>query len=139
MAVPCCDTLCSRLWLVVVVLALLRSVLVRTWTSAVGRALFRLFAMTILLVPTLVACGDSTELSVECELGPDGLLFEPAYRLVRRSFPAPELPLLLPVPPLNFEQRKHFGNHECFLMNFRYSLRTCNQIGSFIKTKTLII
>lgn len=138
-AVPCCDTLCSRLWLVVVVLALLRSVLVRTWTSAVGRALFRLFAMTILLVPTLVACGDSTELSVECELGPDGLLFEPAYKLVRRSFPAPELPLLLPVAPLNFEQRKHFGNHECFLMNFLYSLRTYRQVFHSLRRLWIII
>lgn len=124
MAVPCCDTLCSRLWLVVVVLALLRSVLVRTWTSTVGRALFRLFEMTILLVPTLVPCGDRTELSVECEFGPDGLPFEPAYRLVRRSLPAPELPLLLPVAPVNLEQRRHRGSQECFLMNLRYSLRT---------------
>lgn len=125
LAVPCCDTLCSRLWLVMVVLALLRSVLDRIWTSAVGRALLRLFEMTILLVPTLVPCGERTELSVEWELvPPDWLPLEPPYRLVLRSFAIPELPLLLLAPPLGFEQRKHFGSQECLLMNLRYSLRT---------------
>lgn len=61
LAVPCCAALCCRLWLAVVVLALFRSVLVRTCTSAVGRALLRLFEMTILLVPTLAPCGESVE------------------------------------------------------------------------------
>lgn len=120
--IPCCETLWSRLWLVMVVLALLRSVLVRIWTSAVGRVLFKLFEMIILLVPTLFPCGDNTELSVECEFVPDGLPLEPAYKLVRRSFAIPELLLL--VPAAGFEQRKHFGSHECLLMNLRYSLRT---------------
>lgn len=91
---------------------MLRSVLVRTWTSAVGRTLLRLFEMTILLVPTLVPCGDKTELSVEWEFVPDGLPFEPAYMLVLRSLFSPELPLLLPAPPPGFEQRKHFGSQE---------------------------
>lgn len=78
LAVPCCDTLCSRLWLVMVVLALLRSVLDRIWTSAVGRALLRLLEMTILWVPTLAVCCVNTGLSVEWVLlPPDGLPFEP--------------------------------------------------------------
>lgn len=104
--VPCCETLCGLLWLVVVVLALLRSVLDRIWTSAVGRALLRL--LTTLLVPTLVPCGVRTELSVECELvPPEGFPLEPPYRLVLLSFAMPELPLVLPELPPGLEQRKH--------------------------------
>lgn len=126
LAVPCCDTLCSRLWLVMVVLALLRSVLDRIWTSAVGRELLRLLEMTILLVPTLVPCGERMEFSVECELDPaNWLLLCPPCMLVRLSFAMPELPLvLLLVPSLGFVQRKHLGNQECIRMNLRYSLRT---------------
>lgn len=124
MAIPCWEKLCSRLWLVVVVLALLRSVLERTWTSAVGRTLLRVLEMTTLLVPTLVPCDERAEFSVLCKFGAERLPFDPPYRLVLRSFASPELPVLLPLPVFGFEHFKHLGIHEFRLINFLYSLRT---------------